>query len=487
VGTAKTITGKPYGTFSRTPQENQPAIQLPTTTALNALASYATAGNLRFAMSDGPNADESQVLDRLEFIAFDTRRLAGSSGDSTGTDQGFVRWYKGNAGNETAVRGDWPGTFNNNGNPNTVPGASAVDRCGDWHYMPKRRDANNNWIDTLPKFYPASVHNTVWFHDQIQAGLVSRGWTNAAAKSYADAEKLANTANILDNAGARCYLAGDPHLVAADRVSGSARGLPLNGTYTDADVQKGGEDTTFTPVGRYGRWVTPTATVPDTIVALRPWDGRYLTPLGRTYNANAKGVIYLSGNVGISGVLNGQVTVYAKGNIVLLDDMRYANDPVKSVCHDILGLLTDYDVVVANNAINAPVALSTSSQANYRYTNMDDTKDLFVHGVLMALNTSFRVEDYNKGSDNTNGCEGVQNGRGCIYLSGGVIQEARGAVGTSGGTGYAKKYSYDHCAVRNPPPYFPTTGRFQENRYLELDPVGFDARTYFLSLQPTAP
>ena len=71
-----------------------------------------------------------------------------------------------------------------------------------------------------------------------------------------------------------------------------------------------------------------------------------------------------------------------------------------------------------------------------------------------------------------------------IYLSGGLIQQSRGAVGTSSGSGFAKRYSYDHCAVVNPPPYFPTTGRFQDNRYLELDPAGFNHTQYFKSITP---
>jgi hypothetical protein len=120
-----------------------------------------------------------------------------------------------------------------------------------------------------------------------------------------------------------------------------------------------------------------------------------------------------------------------------------------------------------------------------KYYALDDTKDVYIHGVLMALGNSFRVENYASGPTNANDCGGTTNGRGCIYLSGGIIQQARGPVGTSSGSGFAKRYTYDHCAVVNPPPYFPTTGRFQDNRYMELDPVGFNATQYFQSLTPT--
>ena len=81
-----------------------------------------------------------------------------------------------------------------------------------------------------------------------------------------------------------------------------------------------------------------------------------------------------------SGTLNGRITLYAKGSIVLLDDLRYANDPVKGVCRDILGLISDKDIVIADNAINTPqLTSSTSWQA------MNDTKDMYIHPVMMAL------------------------------------------------------------------------------------------------------
>jgi hypothetical protein len=76
------------------------------------------------------------------------------------------------------------------------------------------------------------------------------------------------------------------------------------------------------------------------------------------------------------------------------------------------------------------------------------------------------------------------NGRGCLFLTGGIIQEARGAVGLSSVEGFSKRYSYDRCAVVNPPPYFPTTGRFNDNRYYELDPVGFNVTTLFHLITP---
>ena len=284
------------------------------------------------------------------------------------------------------------------------------------------------------------------------------------------------------NSNARCYLAGDPHLVSVDR-SAAQIDPKTGGAYTTASFQKGGTDTTFTASGVYGAWKQFSATPLDTLKKLRPWDAPYLYAIDRGFNGAAKGVIYVTGNLGVSGTLNGRITLYVKGSIVLLDDLRYANDPVKGVCRDILGLIADKDIVIADNAINDPNVTSTSGGTTW--ASMDDTKDVYIHAVMMALGTSFRAENYSGGPTAVNNCDATINGRGCIYLSGGIIQQARGPVGTSGGTGFAKRYTYDHCAIVNPPPYFPTTGRFQDNRYLELDPAGFNHTNYFRSLTPS--
>src|SRR5262249_18507693 len=136
--------------------------------------------------------------------------------------------------------------------------------------------------------------------------------------------------------------------------------------------------------------------------------------LHRTLNSNAKGVIYVTGTVGVSGILSGKVTIYSTANISVLDDIRYANDPGKGVCQDILGLLAAKDIVVADNSINAPQDVNTGSGTTYKV--MDDTKDLYLHGVMMALSTSFTVENYDGGSASSSSCEGTNNGRGCLYL-----------------------------------------------------------------------
>ncbi len=439
VSTAKTISGINYGTFSKGYHQNQKKINLPSTTMLAKLAGYASAAGYSF--TPPTTGDETTVLERIEFVATDIN----GTGDSLAANDGFFRIYKANAGQQAWLRGDWLG--------NTV---SNVTNCGDWHPV-------NSAKPTDLKFFPASVHNTTWFKTLMIAGGMSS--TNAGK------EQTASLSTIMGHAGARCYLGGDPHLVAIERTSA----LYPNA----ADRQKGGDDTTFTPVGANGAWLLYSNT-PDATVAAKRADAKYLFPIYRGLNPNAKGVVYFAGTVGVSGVLRGRMTLYAaKGNIVVLDDMRYATDPSLGTCADILGLLTDNDVVVADNALNTPQNPGSGGTRSF-----DDTPDLYLHGVLMALNTSFRVQDYDSGPNSALQCQGSWDGRGCLYLTGGIIQESRGAVGLSSGEGYIKRYSYDRCAAVNPPPYFPTTGRFTDNRYFELNPVGFSAAARFKSITP---
>ncbi len=450
VGTAGVITGVSYGTFSKGYQIHQRPITLPTLTMLSSLSGLATVSGMNFnAPSTG---NENTVRMRIEFVAADMD----ASGDSTGASEGFFRVYTATAGNEDWLRADWPGTSS------SLPTPANVLNCGDWHAD----------ISGVPKFFPAAVHPLAWFPGVIAPGMA--GGTAAQRLTNANTESAANVTTIMQHAGARCYLGGDPHLAAVSRDV--AHG------YAALRIQIGGEDTTFTPSDSRGSWSQFTAAPNGAIAAKRPADARYLYPLYRGFNPNTKGVIYVSGTVGVSGVLRGDITLYSPNTIVILDDLRYANDPANNVCVDILGLISGANTMVADNGINSPQYVKTTNPKVV--LTLDDTPGTYIHAVIMALGNSFGVENYSTGATAGANCQGTMWGRGCLYLTGGLIQNTRGAVGTSAGTGYIKRYSYDRCAVVNPPPYFPTTGRFQDNRYYELDPVRFNVTQLFKRLTP---
>ncbi|MGH7719126.1 MAG: PilX N-terminal domain-containing pilus assembly protein [Gemmatimonadaceae bacterium] len=430
VGTAGTIEGVGYGTYAKGYSENLRPITLPTITALSKLAGYAGAGSLAF---NAPNSnDETGVRMRIQFVAADLNAL----NDSTDANEGFVRVYVGNSA--AWVRGDYNS-----------------ENCGDWH-----RDAPGGPF----KFYPAAVHNSAnaWFVNSIDAN-------DGYSASGADAHAGASFNTIMQRPNARCFPGGDPHLAAVERRG--AAGYPANGWHL------GGTPTTFTPAGVKGQWLQWPGAVDPIVSNARPLEAPYLFPLFRGLNPGVKGVITVNGTAAVSGVLRGRVTLYATGTVVFVDDLRYATDPASGRCRDILGIIAARDAVVADNAINTPVS-------NNGWRSYDDNRDMHLHSVIMALSTSFRVEDYNAGPTNASACGTTPWGRGCLHLTGGLIQEARGAVGTLSGTGFLKRYSYDRCVLSTPPPYFPTTGRFIDNRYYEIDPVRFDVDQLYRSLVP---
>jgi hypothetical protein len=461
VSTAQTISGIPYGTFSKGYLQNQKTIALPSTAVLAKLSGYAAAGGMSF--TPPTTGDETTVRQRIEFVATD---IAGT-GDSLAANDGFFRVYTANtlwaAGGASWLRGDAPSSWSTQAN---------VMMCGDWHPM-YNTATGANYPDL--KFFPVSVHSQTWFKSMDSTYWVHNGMTATNAKNAASTESALSTASILGHASSQCYLGGDPHLVAIDRNGATG--------YAAATYQKGGDDTTFTPVGKYGSWSQYSTTPDPTVTAKRPADAKYLFPIYRGLNPNTKGVVYFAGTVGVSGTVNGRITLYAhSGTIVILDDTRYAEDPALGVCSDILGLIADNNVVVADNAINTPQQVSGAT-----YTKLDPTPDLYIHSVIMALNTAFEVENYSSGPNAALLCgvgPALNVGRGCLYLTGGIIQKERGAVGLSTGEGYIKRYSYDRCAATNPPPYFPTTGRLTDNRYFEINPIGFNAASLFLSLTP---
>ncbi len=466
VGTAGAVLGAGYGTFDVGYSANQKPIALPNNTSLSSLPGYASSGGFNFSAPNSSTIDKT--LMRIEFVA---RPYNGGTGGVAGlpingADDGFFRVYYG----KTApwVRGD-----------------STADNCGASYTFTSSGTGLGS--PSRLAFVPLSEHTKAWF----KAALTKSGlYTGSIITSLTSGSGM--TAYVMKQPSARCYLGGDPNLRAVSYRSEPGAGyasdtVGMAGKTTAqvlAVAQKiAGDSTTFyagTALNTAGYWKPYAGTVAPQLTALYPAEAQYLYPLYRGLNPGTKGVIYVAGTTGISGTLRGRVTLYATGNIAILRDTKYVTDPSLNNCTaDMLGIIAGNNIFVADNALQDPLNIS-----GVGYKNMDDTKDVFVQGVMMALSTAFGVENYDSGPTNANGCEGTNNGRGCLYLTGGIIQQQRGAVGTSNGTGFAKRYSYDKCALYNPPPYFPTTGRYTDNRYYEIDPVGFNVAALYNSLTP---
>lgn len=164
---------------------------------------------------------------------------------------------------------------------------------------------------------------------------------------------------------------------------------------------------------------------------MEPYDTREDGEKTRSEELDAENLTIFIDGKGIieGGVFQGSCTVASSGDIEIQDGVYY-----REPGNEILGLVAENDVVIKTDP--------------YRQ------KDLNLDMIILALNGSFRVDEYDKGEP-----------RGTLIVRGGVIQNRRGPaaarVPDSMGirSGYYKNYIYDPSLIHRPPPNFPCTDR----------------------------
>jgi len=448
-------------------------IPIPPVSKLAALHTHAVEGNLDVIPLGN---DLSSVRTRIEFTVVDLN----NDNNITDANEGFFRVYQaaGAAANSDRMKSDQQFGASN--------GAAAEDSlCGDFH------------TDTTghATFYPIWAHNQPWF----ASGRVftAAQWTSVNDK-FTSTISAAKRQTIMSNPTFRCYMGGDPHLVASERR------LQLPAPPGNVNLyQKGGEDSTLTDSTQYGFWQKWSGVQTPVVAALNGTAGtRYqewrnhagtLWPLHRSLNPNTKGVIHVHGPVVMSGVLRGSVTVYAAttgnqiGQVGYGDDLVYASDPAAILCANLLGVISDDNQMILDNSINSPQRPSGSGNT-WWWTDGDDNgmstaHDFVLHGVTMSRLGTVGVENYNQHPESIGQCAAANSGRGCIRQAGGVIEQNITATYQNNGSGFGENRSVDVCMNTQSPPYFPTTGRYIDNRFYEIDPARYNITTFFQGLQ----
>jgi hypothetical protein len=193
-------------------------------------------------------------------------------------------------------------------------------------------------------------------------------------------------------------------------------------------------------------------------------------------------LIYVNGNVSISGTLSGFLTIVAggtvgnvvDGDIAITGNITYPpgdiqtctigshpNEPCTDFS-DALGLLAQSFISVCN-----------TSNSSYSYTvsgnpwtpcNGEPTSGTAVNTIdaaMLAFGDSFFVPDWGGIPDEGN-----------LNVFGTIAQEFRGPIGNTGGAGYSKQYLYDQSLETLWPPYFilPAGATWSPQTYGELAP-----------------
>ena len=141
------------------------------------------------------------------------------------------------------------------------------------------------------------------------------------------------------------------------------------------------------------------------------------------------------GNIYVRGTYSKPLTI-AAGNDIIVD-----GNIIKTNEEGVLGL-------IANNFIRVyhPIERRWNSSLNrYECTGnaAGSLSNPEIDAAILAINHSFIVDSYNCGSQ-----------LGTLTVKGAIAQKYRGAVGTSGGTGYLKNYEYDERLHTIAPPSF---------------------------------
>ena len=391
-------------------------------------------------------------------------------------DEGFMRvWYPLRATDTVAAYATGRRWFPNGNILNTLNDPNMTSQnCG-----------------AVMKVKTADGPDSLYFHTAavMYAQSVARGASSAAAQDSVRALLTLNTR--------RCYLGGDPKLYPSP---GPTWNLGAKDTLTpDSMITK-----------TMGWWKKRRSGALALLNTVRSGDKAYLIPLGA--NASFKGVIFVAGDVAISGRVRGRVSVFATGNVVMADDLLYQNPPGTNCTStgDIFGAIATKDVVIEDNNLQTPFSVNGKVWGGF-----DDTNDANYNMFFLAAGDASGTTGnwYGEGvtppwnyystvfpsfpspgvanaqwdaSAISQACGTATNG--CVRVTGGLAQ-GRVDDATYYGSGYygwAEAHTYDKCGAINPPPYFPTTGRFIPSRYYELDPVWLNSITiasYFARLQ----
>jgi cytoskeletal protein CcmA (bactofilin family) len=142
------------------------------------------------------------------------------------------------------------------------------------------------------------------------------------------------------------------------------------------------------------------------------------------------GVLRASGKVNVEGTLDGKLTICSATSVVVQNDLYYERNPrFTPSSDDLLGLVAEQNVIVADNSAN------------------NSGCDIF--GNIFTRTGSFTAENYSSRPIAT------------LNVLGSIVQDTRGAVGQFAGStlknGFSKRYRFDDRlndpAIR--PPYYP--------------------------------
>jgi len=281
--------------------------------------------------------------------------------------------------------------------------------------------------------------------------IAAGSWSKPDIQALSDGVYVPNAAGAGSGVTGGIYIQGDANIeLNVDGSAGTA------GPNSEIVINQGGNTTVITSVVEpivlpAGSTLNGAAaggtTIPANTTLVKVGPNTY-----ESYGGITNGLLFIDGSINSLHGDNhrGKMTIASNESINVTDNIYYYDrdeslsifdDDIEAI-DDSLGLIAAGDIVIDGSAPN----------------------DIEVDAIIMALNTSFFFDRWKWDL------------KGTLSLLGGLIQKARGPVGThSAGTkitGYSKNYNYD-TRMANPaggylPPFFPTTGQYEKIYWKEV-------------------
>ena len=180
------------------------------------------------------------------------------------------------------------------------------------------------------------------------------------------------------------------------------------------------------------------------------WTASATTELISTFAPNGV-MVADSANIHVKGVMKGQLTITAlrgavgsgTGKVRFDSSVVYKDNPLAGPSTDMLGIVADDSLIIADNA-----------------NNNDPSKGVNIHATMLSKDQGLGAEHHS-----------TRPIAGALTLLGGIQQKNRNAVGTlSGGSinhGFRKNYRYDDRLLVTSPPSYPNTGAYEVLSWFE--------------------
>jgi hypothetical protein len=156
------------------------------------------------------------------------------------------------------------------------------------------------------------------------------------------------------------------------------------------------------------------------------------SPFTATYPATSG-----CGNAYVHGNFSSQLTLATENDIIVDGSLVHSGEGV-------LGLVANNFVRIYHPFSSDEVSTETAhGKCNSGSNGPTSVSNIQIDAAILAINHSFIVDHYDCGAPLGN-----------LTVNGAISQKYRGAVGTSGGTGYIKNYNYDDRLRYLEPPSF---------------------------------